>query len=430
MRNSDNLRVNTNPRKRKWGRLLQQAACLAVFCLCVLFCAALLTRSGVVSRVKYELTGNEETWEEAAAEEGYASSVEEYYYDNISEELHEAYREIYVHLMRYEDSGDFLSSVSVEDFWTAYYAVLADHPEIFWTDTSAQVEESSLTGTVVSYSFDVTVESKERDAMREELEAAADACIAQISADATDYEKIKYAYEYIIDTTEYDINSADSQNVQSALLYHSSVCAGYSRAFQYILHRMGLFCTYITGTIVGGGDHGWNMVRITEAGSSDETLAGVPSASAQEYYYYVDVTWGDPVFAGNMDGYTSESTISYNYLCCTEQDLFKTHVPGDSVALPECTSDAYDYYKLNGMYYESFDWNEIYQALMESVRAGDARTMMKFGSEEAYQEAQSALFEEDLLNDAGQYLMNQNGESSWSYRYHTDDNFYLITIYW
>ncbi|MCD8104040.1 MAG: hypothetical protein LUF35_03325 [Lachnospiraceae bacterium] len=422
--------VYSESRRRTWLRLVQRVACICVFFLCGLLCAALLTRSGVVSRVKYELTGSEETWEEAALAEGYASSVEEYYYDNMSEDLHEAYREIYVHLMRNEDSGDFLTSISVEDFWQTYYAVLADHPEIFWTDTSAQVEESSLTGTVVSYSFDVTVAAEDRDAIRLELEAAADACIVQIPSDATDYEKIKYVYEYIIDTTDYDLNSEDSQNVQSALLYHSSVCAGYSRAFQYILHRMGLFCTYITGTIVGGGDHGWNMVRIAEETQADETLAGVPSVSAEEYYYYVDVTWGDPVFAVSMDGYGSESTISYNYLCCTQQDLFKTHVPGDSIALPECTSDAYDYYKLNNMYYESFDRDVIYQALMESVQANDSRIMMKFGSEGAYQEAQSALFDGDLLNDAGQYLMQQNGENSWSYRYHTDDNFYLITVYW
>ncbi|MCC8100880.1 MAG: hypothetical protein LIP11_00985 [Clostridiales bacterium] len=399
-------------------------------CALVLFCITLLTGCEVVSRVKYELTGSEETWESTAVEEGYASSVEEYYYDHLPEELHEAYREIYVHLMRYEDSGDFLSSVSVEDFWQTYYAVLADHPEIFWTDTSAQVEESALLGTVVSYHFDVTVAVEDRDAMREELEAAADACIAQIPADATDYEKIKFVYEYIIETTEYDAYSADSQNIQSVLLYHSSVCAGYSRAFQYILHRMGLFCSYVTGTIVDGGDHGWNLVRITEQEQSKETLAGVPAMAAEEAYYYVDVTWGDPVFAGNMDTYDTESTINYNYLCCTEYDLFKTHVPDDSIELPACTSDAYDYYKLNGYYYESFDWDTINQALLESVWASETRIMMKFGSEAAYEEAQTALFEENLLREAGQYLMQQNGVTSWNYRYHTDDNFCLITIYW
>ncbi|MCC8067462.1 MAG: hypothetical protein LIO94_10255 [Clostridiales bacterium] len=383
-----------------------------------------------MTRVKYELTGNEETWESLALEEGFASSVEEYYYNNLPEELHEAYREIYVHLMRNEDAGDFLTAVSAEAFWQAYYAVLADHPEIFWTDTSAQVEESALTGTVVSYHFDVTVEADERDAMRSELEAAADTCIAQIPSDASDYEKIKAVYEYIIDTTEYDADSTDSQNIQSALLYHTSVCAGYSRAFQYILHRMGLFCTYVTGTIINGGDHGWNMVRITEAEQSEETLAGVPAVAADEEYYYVDVTWGDPVFAGNIGDYDTENTINYNYLCCTGEDLFKTHIPDDSIPLPECTSDAYDYYKLNGYYYESFDWDTVYQALMESVWADETRIVMKFGNEEAYEAAQSALFEQDLLNDAGQYLMRQNGVTTWNYRYHTDDNFYLITIYW
>jgi len=402
------------------------------FWLLVLLLLAItqLTGCAVVSRVKYELTGSEETWELTAVEEGYASSVEEYYYDYLPEELHEAYREIYVHLMRYEDSGDFMSSISVEDFWRAYYAVLADHPEIFWTDTSAQVEESALLETVVSYNFDVTVAVEDRDAMREELEAAADACIAQIPENATDYEKIKFVYEYIIETTDYDANSADSQNIQSALLYHSSVCAGYSRAFQYILHRMGLFCTYETGTIADGGDHGWNLVRITEQEQSEETLAGVPAVAAEEAYYYVDVTWGDPVFAGNMDTYDTESTINYNYLCCTEDDLFKTHVPDGSIELPACTSDAYDYYKLNGYYYESFDWDTINQALLESVWASETRIMMKFGSETAYEEAQEALFEGNLLREAGQYLMQQNGVTSWNYRYHTDDNFCLITIYW
>ncbi|MCD7745395.1 MAG: hypothetical protein LUI13_08970 [Lachnospiraceae bacterium] len=412
------------------GRWLQTFASILVLCVTVVICASLLSGYGIVTRVKYQLTGGESTWEQAAEEEGYASAAEEYYYDNLPEELHEAYREIYVHLMRYEDSGDFLTSVSVDDFWRTYYAVLADHPEIFWTDTSAQVEESGLTGTVVTYHFDVTVEVEDREAMRSELEAAADECIAQIPSDATDYEKIKSVYEYIIDTTDYDADSVDSQNIQSALLYHSSVCAGYSKAFQYILHRMGLFCTYITGTTTNGGDHGWNMVRIVDTEQSEETLAGIPAIEAEEAYYYVDVTWGDPVFASGMGDYDTESTINYNYLCCTEYDLFKTHVPDGSIALPECTSDAYDYYKRNGCYYERFDWDTIYQALMESVQAGESRIMMKFGSEEAYQEAQTELFEGTLLSDAGQYLMRQNGVTSWNYRYHTDDNFYLVTIYW
>ena len=196
------------------------------------------------------------------------------------------------------------------------------------------------------------------------------------------------------------------------LLYQKSVCAGYSKAFQYILNRMGLFCTYITGTIRDGGDHGWNMVRIGEN------------------YYYVDVTWGDPVFANQMDGEGSETVTNYNYLCCTETELFKTHVPSDAVPLPACTSDDYNYYKRNGCYYETFDYDTIYNALMNSVWNGSSNIVMKFGSDEAYQTAKYEMFENGMLTDPGQYLMEINGVSTWNYKYHTDDEFCLITLYW
>ena len=381
--------------------------------LCTVLFAGTLTGCSVVERVQYQWAdGGEAHWEEAAIDAGLQTQVEEYYYDHLPEELHEAYREIYVHLMKNEDEGSFLSEVSVDDFWRAYYAVLADHPEIFWIGTSAQVEESGLSHTVVSYSLETTVAQKDRASLKAELEAAADACIDQISSEASDYEKIKYVYEYLINTVDYDANGVDTQNIQSALLYQKSVCAGYSKAFQYILHRMGLFCTYVTGTITGGGDHGWNMVRIGD------------------HYYYVDVTWGDPVFVNKIDGEGTDTVINYNYLCCTQTELFRTHVPSDAVELPECMSDDYNYYKLNGFYYETFDYNTIYNALMNSVWNGESSIVMKFGSSEAYESAKYELFENGMLTDSGQYLMEINGVTTWNYRYHTEEEFCLITIYW
>jgi hypothetical protein len=55
---------------------------------------------------------------------------------------------------------------------------------------------------------------------------------------------------------------------------------------------------------------------------------------------------------------------------------------------------------------------------------------MKFGSSEAFEMARQELFEDGMLTDPGQYLMEANGVTTWNYRYHTDENFYLITIYW
>lgn len=399
-------------KKLQIKKILRRTVWCAAAALCV---AAVFALGGyeVIQRAGYQLSGADlTTWEEAALEKGIVSEIEEYHYAQLRDDLREVYREMYVHMMQNEDSGSVFSSVSVEDFWTVYYAVLADHPEIFWLGTSVQVEEAGLIGKVVSYTLEAAVPVEARPSMKEKLEAAADACIRGISPEASEYEKIKYVYEYLIDTVEYQNGSADSQNIQSALLYHTSVCAGYSKAFQYILHRMGLFCTYITGQIRDGGDHGWNMVRIDDR------------------YYYVDVTWGDPVFA-NQVGERSEGNLkNYNYLCCTEMDLFKTHVPDDSMKLPECIYDDYNYYRLNGCYYEAFDYDRIYQAVMQSVWNAEPNLVLKFADQEAYDEAKYELFERELLQDAGQYLMEINGTDTWNYRYHTDDNFYLITIYW
>lgn len=338
--------------------------------------------------------------------------IEEYYFNQIPSELNEIYRELYERLKNYEDSADLYASVTTDNFWKAYYAVLADHPEFFWVGSSCQVKESALTGKVMGYEVSVTVDKDVRDHLRTQLEAAADECIAQISPEASDYQKIKYVYEYLINTTDYDSNSPNNQNIQSALLGHSSVCAGYAKAFQYILHRMGMFCTYVTGNTLDGGDHGWNIVRID----------GV--------YYHVDVTWGDPVFVGMSENADGGSAMNYNYLCCTDAEIYKTHTPNVSVPLPECNDDSYNYYKRNNLYYEYFDYNTIYNVLMNSVWSDESYIVMKFGSSEAYESAKYELFQNDMLNDAGQYLMQVYGTSTWNYRYHTDDDFNLITIYW
>ena len=84
---------------------------------------------------------------------------------------------------------------------------------------------------------------------------------------------------------------------------------------------------------------------------------------------------------------------------------------------------------MNGCYYETFDYDTIRAALMDSVWNGRSQIVMKFGSPEPYETAKYELFQNNMLKEPGEYLMEINGVSSWNYRYHTDDEFYLITIY-
>ena len=77
---------------------------------------------------------------------------------------------------------------------------------------------------------------------------------------------------------DYDESAPDNQNIYSIFVNRQSVCAGYSKATQYLLEQLGVFCTYVTGKTTEGGNHAWNLVKC----NGD--------------YYYVDTTWGDPVF--------------------------------------------------------------------------------------------------------------------------------------
>ncbi len=339
--------------------------------------------------------------------------IEEYYFNQLPGDHNEIYRELYSRIAAGEDSADLYAQVDEDRFWNAYYAVMADHPEFFWVGSAVSVQQSRMTGNIVSYSLTSEVDPEDRESVRSQLEAAADECISRIPEGASEYEKIKSVYKYIIDTTDYDAESPNNQNIPSVLLGKASVCAGYAKTFQYILHRMGMFCTYVTGETSNGGDHGWNIVRIGDS------------------YYNVDVTWGDPVFAGEQDHEGgAELAMNYNYLCCTDEELYRTHTADGSIPLPACTDDSLNYYRLNGMYYDSFDWETIRWALMDSVYSGDRYIALKFGDDAAFAEAKTALFEEDLLQEPAEYLMTCSGASSWNYRYNTDEEFCLITIYW
>ena len=173
---------------------------------------------------------------------------------------------------------------------------------------------------------------------------------------------------------------------------------------------MGLFCTYVTGKTSEGGDHAWNIVRM------------------DGQYYNVDVTWGDPVFVGDSQG-SAYSAMNYNYLCVTDTELSRTHTSDVNVPLPACTDDSYNYYRLNGMYYETFDYDRIHQALMDCVYAGKPYISLKFARYEDYERAVYELFSNGLISDAAGYLMQINQTTSWNYTYHTEDSFCLITIY-
>lgn len=336
--------------------------------------------------------------------------AEKYYYQVLADEEKEVYKEILQGVVENEKEI-YIHTTDADRANELFQVILKDCPDIFWCDGTATstVYSGSEPYTVIEPSY--SYEGEEKDSMKEQIEASARKCLEGISSEASDYEKILYVYEYIVDHVEYDLEASDNQNIYSVFVNGRSVCAGYSKAAQYLLERLDVFCTYVTGTALGGQSHAWNLV-----------ICGGE-------YYYLDTTWGDPVFLASEDSEEQYENISYDYMCCDDEELFRTHTPDPETELPACTSMRDNYYVVNGMYYESYDGKTALQRMNDAVSAGEASTVFKFSGGNVYREAHDDIFQNQIQR-AAKNLARWYGLSKVSYRYVDDPDLNKIIIYW
>lgn len=333
-----------------------------------------------------------------------------YYYQQLGEEERTAYKEI-VKGLKENVEDIYVHEKDADRTNDIFQYVLKDFPEIFWCEGTTKT--TSYSGkenyTVLQPVYSYSGEDKERK--KTEIEEAVNDCLSQISADAPDYDKILYVYEYIVNTVDYDMDAPDNQNIYSVFVNHRSVCAGYSKATQYLLERLGVFCTYVTGT-TQGQSHAWNLVQ------------------CEGDYYYVDSTWGDPVFqASEGEEGGQKNHISYDYMCCNDEELLKTHQPDSEISLPECTKMEYNYYVVNGMYYTEYDSNRILKAMNDVIAAGANPVVLKFADNALYNQAREEIFQ-DLIKRAAKNLADWYNLKEVKYQYMDEQDLNKITIYW
>lgn len=276
-----------------------------------------------------------------------------------------------------------------------FQCVLNDHPEIFYVEgytftrytLGEELKKITFTG---SYSMDreETVDCQKR------IDAYLEVCLSGLPPAADEYTKVKYAYEYLIENTEYLAKAKDNQNICSVFLYGKSVCQGYAKAMQYLLEEMGICSTLVIGQVESGEGHAWNLVCIDGE------------------YYYVDVTWGDASYqlAGSQETGELEQeqlpSINYDYLCVTSEQMTQTHTATAVVELPECTSMKANYYVREGAYFTSLDTEAIRTLFEKGYASGSTCVTLKCSSQEVYQKMEEMLIGEQEIF---QYLDNLDG---------------------
>lgn len=339
--------------------------------------------------------------------------AEKFYYSTLSEEEQQVYQAV-LQGVRNNSETINVEMTDAKRVNQIYEFVLNDFPDIFWCSGAAETTAYQIPGGGYSeFCPEYTYEGEQKEQMQAQIEAEAEAILgaADVSQSDPEYDRIRYVYEYVIRSVDYVENASDSQNLYSALVNKESVCAGYARETQYLLERLGVFCTYVTGT-TRGQPHAWNLVR------------------CDGNYYYVDTTWGDPVFLQTDGGsIPEEQQIQYDYLCCSEQELFRTHELDADVTFPSCTAVNDNYYVREGCYYQRFDQDRMQKQLNEEISSKEPVSVFKFSGQSAYEESRDRLMN-GLIRDAASILAQQNGLSSARYFYQDDPVLCKITVYW
>lgn len=153
----------------------------------------------------------------------------------------------------------------------------------------------------------------------------------------TETEKIRTVHNWIVCNTTYNdkyYDRGDSFNHVSNLLNNKTgVCQGYSVTFYIFMKQMGIPCTLVMGK-TDTVSHAWNAVKL------------------DGNWYYIDVTWDDPVVNGTSN-YPGGDNISYEYLLCTYNHISMTHTEDNYIGttpLPNGISDDYNdlMYRMSG----------------------------------------------------------------------------------
>lgn len=218
----------------------------------------------------------------------------------------------------------------------------------------------------------------------------------------TETEKIRTVHNWIVCNTTYNDNyydRGDSFNHVSNLLNNKTgVCQGYSVTFYIFMKQMGIPCTLVMGK-TDNVSHAWNAVKL------------------DGNWYYIDVTWDDPVVNGTSN-YPGGDNISYEYLLCTYNHISMTHTEDNYIGttpLPNGISNDY-----NDLMYRMSGFTNVMRVNSSEELADRLQGFMNKSGKYAIILENEKISMDDGVNVVKNYLKNLNRGYSVSISYSTD----------
>ncbi len=127
--------------------------------------------------------------------------------------------------------------------------------------------------------------------------------------------KIRYIHNWLVSNIKYDktLNKSNRSNIYGAFIEKEITCAGYAKAFKYIVDKLNIECIIVQGeatSSVGTENHAWNYIKLDNK------------------WYGVDCTWDDPIVI-DINGIEMEETnqVYYTYYLKGKNVFSSSHKP-------------------------------------------------------------------------------------------------------
>ena len=225
-------------------------------------------------------------------------------------------------------------AISVEELELVLDAYRRDYTHHFWIGNGWSISYNPRTATYVWPQY--LMSGSTLATARAAFEAEANRILSRITDDMSEYEIELYLHDTLAEKIVYE-ESTNAHNAYGAMVEGVAVCEGYAEAFQYLLHRAGIFSYIVLGSSKGVG-HAWNIVRIDGK------------------YYHVDLTWND-----------QESDIYHAYFNVTDTMIRKDHIIDPTTyALPACNATDAFYFTGKDTYLDTYSVESVGKLMQDN----------------------------------------------------------------
>lgn len=267
-------------------------------------------------------------------EDYWQNGVYSYYYNQLTPEKKNIYNQLYETVLNMKESTTlYLGSLKQEEVSIIYRVLRYEHPEIYWIEGYSYAQDGNNLYFYPTY----LINTDEKSLYDNMLENWTEKVLESVDSNMTDFEKELVIYDYLVTTTEYNLEAPYNQSLIS-IVKGESVCLGYTKALKSLCDKISIPCVVVEGTSREGVAHSWNKIQI------------------EGNWYNVDATNSNTaqIFSNSYDMFNiTDELIKLRY---TETILGSTSgEEGIEFEYPIANSIEADYYKMKGLYIKDLE---------------------------------------------------------------------------